>query len=89
MNQQVSTFFALMAEFGTAEIPLDEISEKYFGLSPDRARNKAARQQLPVPAYRGGSQKSQWLISAAELANHLDDQKHKARQQWANSQTNA
>lgn len=78
----VSTFFALMAEFGTAEIPLDAVAEKYFGLGPDKARNRAARQQLPVPAYRGGSQKSQWLVSAAVLAEHLDDQKARARLEW-------
>lgn len=80
--KQISTFFALMAEFGTAEIPLEDVAEKFFGLKPDMAKKRAARQQLPVTAYRAGTQKSPWLVSAQDLANYIDEQRRKARREW-------
>jgi hypothetical protein len=48
--------FGLLAEFGTAEIPLEKVCEKYFGLSVTKAKRRAGMQQLPIPAYRIGSQ---------------------------------
>lgn len=36
-----STFFALMAEFGTVEVELGKVCEKYFGLSEDKAKARA------------------------------------------------
>ena len=80
--KQISTFFALMAEFGTAEIPLEAISEKFFGLQPDMAKKRAARRQLPITAYRGGTQKSPWLVSAQDLADYIDEQRAKAKREW-------
>ncbi len=78
------TYFGLLAEFGEAEIPLDRICEKYFGLSSAKAKRRACLQQLPVPAYRAGSQKSPWLISAIDLAHHIDAQRTIAARQWSN-----
>jgi len=78
------TYFGLLAEFGESEIPLDRVSEKYFGLSIPKAKRRACLQQLPIPAYRAGSQKSPWLISAADLAKHIDQQRHIASKQWTN-----
>ena len=78
------TYFGLLAEFGESEIPLDRVSEKYFGLSVPKAKRRACLQQLPIPAYRAGSQKSPWLISAADLAKHIDQQRQIASKQWAN-----
>lgn len=80
--KQISTFFALMAEFGTSEIPLEDVCEKFFGLKPDMAKKRASRQQLPVTAYRGGTQKSPWLVSAQDLADYIDKQRTKARREW-------
>lgn len=77
-----STFFTLMAEFGTGDIPLEGCCDKYFGMNHRKASSKARSQQLPVPVYRGGSQKSMWLISAVDLANHIDKLKQKARHDW-------
>ena len=76
------TYFGLLAEFGESEIPLDRICEKYFGLSVAKAKRRACLQQLPIPAYRAGSQKSPWLISAADLAVHIDQQRQIAKRQW-------
>lgn len=77
-----STYFALMAEFGSGDIPLRECCDKYFGLSEKKAFERARHQQLPVPTYRGGSQKSEWLINAADLAQHIDAQRKAARHDW-------
>lgn len=46
------------------------------------AKLRAARRQLPVPAYRCGTQKSGWLVSAKDLADYIDEQRHKAKQEW-------
>lgn len=78
------TYFGLLAEFGEAEIRLERVCEKYFGLSVAKAKRRACLQQLPVPAYRGGSQKSPWLISAIDLAKHIDQQRRIAERQWVN-----
>lgn len=86
MNK-TSTYFGLLAEFGVTEIPLADVAKKYFGLSPAKAKARAGMHQLPVPAYRLGSQMSQWLISATDLAAHIDKQREIARAQWENSQT--
>ena len=78
------TYFGLLAEFGESEIPLDRVCEKYFGLSTPKAKRRACLQQLPIPAYRAGSQKSPWLISAIDLAQHIDEKRSIAARQWAN-----
>lgn len=78
------TYFGLLAEFGESEIPLERVCGKYFGLSVGKAKRRACLQQLPIPAYRAGSQKSPWLISAIDLAKHIDQQRRIAERQWAN-----
>lgn len=77
----MKTFFALMAEFGTAQIPVERCAA-LFGLSPKKAEEYASRQKLPVPAFRIGSQKSPWLVDAHQLAEHLDAAKEQARKDW-------
>lgn len=78
---QVSTFFALMAEYGTAEIPLEKVCEKYFGLNPRTAAERAPK-RLPCPAYRMAGQKSKWLVSAKDLAEMIDSNREKAKEEW-------
>ena len=78
------TYFGLLAEFGESEIPLERVCEKYFGLSTPKAKRRACLQQLPIPAYRAGSQKSPWLISAIDLAKHIDEKRVVAARQWVN-----
>ncbi|WP_069384036.1 pyocin activator PrtN family protein [Halomonas caseinilytica] len=79
-----STYFGLLAEFdGCAELPLDEVAPKYFGLNARTAGARAGAQALPVPAYRAmDSQKCKWMISAGDLAEYLDQRKAEARQLW-------
>ncbi len=78
----MNTVFSLMAEFETGEIPLSEVAPKYFGIDSRKAGEKARSQTLPVPVYRGGSRKSQWLVAVEDLAAYLDEQKEKARNDW-------
>lgn len=79
----VSTLFCLMAEFGTSQIPLEAVADKYWSLTRQIACNRALQHKLPVPAYRGSdSQKSGWFINAADLAEHLDRQREAARVEW-------
>jgi hypothetical protein len=73
--------FLLLAEFGTGHIPLDACAH-HFGLSEAEAKKAAARQLLPIPAFRLGSQKSPWLISAEDLAVHIDAQRKIAEDNW-------
>ena len=83
----VSTYFALLAEFGTQDIPLTDICSKYFGLNEKQAKQKATMRQLPIPCYRGGSQKSPWLCNAKDLADFIDKNLAEAREEWEKSQT--
>ena len=73
-----STFFGLLAEFGEANIPLERVAPKYFGLSFEEARRRAPSKMLPCKAFRLGGQKSPWLVSAADLADLIDRQRVKA-----------
>ena len=72
-----TTFFGLLAEFGEANIPLDKIAPKYFGLSPQEARRHATARLLPCRAFRLGGQKSPWLVSAIDLAELIDRHRQK------------
>lgn len=72
-----STFFGLLAEFGEANIPLDKVAPKYFGLGQQEARRRATAKLLPCKAFRLGGQKSPWLVSAIDLAELID--RHRQR----------
>lgn len=78
----MNTLFLLMAEFGQADIPLAAVAEKYLGLSAKEAAQRASKQSLPFPVFRGGSQKSPWLVSATELAKWIDREREKAARDW-------
>jgi hypothetical protein len=78
----INTYFALLAEFGTGQIPLKSICRKFFGLSEGEACKRAAMNRLPIPAYRAGSQKAEWLVDAAELAALVDAHQARALAEW-------
>lgn len=83
---RASTYFGLLAEFGTAHIPLHRVAEAYFGMSERQAKEKAAAKELPVPAFRVGSRKSPWCVSAADLAAHIDACRKSESDRWSASQ---
>lgn len=82
-----STFFAVLAEFGEASIPLEKVAAKYFGLSAKEAKRQASMNRLPIPTFRVGRQKSPVLISAIDLAAWIDKQRENATTEWKKSQT--
>lgn len=77
----MNTFFAILAEYETAQIPVERCAA-LFGLEPKEACRRASLQRLPVPAFRAGTQKSPWLVDAKHLAQHLDDAKARAKIEW-------
>ena len=48
----MSTIKAIIAEYGTAEIPLERICERYLGIGTKVAKERAAAATLPLPAYK-------------------------------------
>lgn len=77
-----STYFALMAEFNTAHIPITEIGKKYFGYDDQKSKTTAAKSQYPFPVFRVGTQKSVWMVDIAVMAEYLDKVKEKANQEY-------
>jgi len=78
----MNTLFLLLAQYETAQIPLERCCH-LFGLKPEEAAKRASRHALPVPAFRIGTQKSPWLVDAKTLANHIDKLRENAKQEWA------
>ncbi|WP_423385094.1 pyocin activator PrtN family protein [Dyella marensis] len=78
----MNTLFSLLAQYETAQIPLDRCCH-LFGLKPDEAAKRAGRHALPIPAFRIGTQKSPWLVDAKTLADHLDRFRDEARVEWS------
>lgn len=76
------THFALLAKFGDVNIPLEKCSEEYFGIAPKQANNKACLQDLPVPAYKLGGQRSPWFVNAQLLAEFIDNKMREAKNDW-------
>lgn len=74
----MNTYFGLLAEFGEANILLEKVAPKYFGLSYDEARRRAPSKLLPCRVYRLGGQKSPWLVNASDLVELIDRQRVKA-----------
>ncbi|MGC2461424.1 MAG: pyocin activator PrtN family protein [Steroidobacteraceae bacterium] len=73
-----STYFGLLAEFGEANIPLERVAPRYFGLSFEEARRRTPSKVLPCRAFRLRGQKSPWLVSAADLAELIDQRRERA-----------
>jgi hypothetical protein len=79
-----STYFALLAEFQTAQIPLEDMCEKYFNLSAPVARREAAKQTLPVPVFKlEEGQKNRYFVKAEALAKLIDARFEQAEKEWA------
>jgi hypothetical protein len=74
----MNTYFGLLAEFGEANISLEKVAPKYFGLSYEEARRRAPSKLLPCRVYRLGGQKSPWLVNVSDLAELIDRQRVKA-----------
>ena len=78
----MNTLFLLMAEFGTGDIPLEQVADKYLGMCKRKAYDKASYNELPFPTFRAGSQRSTRLVKAFDLAEYLDKQHTQAKKEW-------
>jgi len=77
-----STYFGLLAEFGTAHVPVVEIGAKYFGLSEKEAKRKASSNDFPFPVFRAGGNKTCWMTDIVIFADYLDAVKEKAKAEY-------
>ena len=80
-----TTIFLVMHQFGSAEIPLEQVCKEHFGMELAQAKRKAAAHDLPVPYYKKTG-KSGYFCSAADWAQYIDDQSATAREQWKKMQ---
>lgn len=78
----MNTVFLLMAEYGQATVPLETIAKKYLNISLAEANRNASKQSLPFPVFRAPSQRSPWMVNIADLAEWIDKQRDKAREDW-------
>lgn len=62
---------------------LDEVAH-LFGMSPETANERASLQDLPVPAFRLGSQKSPWMVLESDLDRLVEDRAQEARKEHKN-----
>lgn len=78
---------ALVSIYKGPLVPLAEICEKYFSLSYEEALRKAARQELPVPAFRlTDSRKAPMVVSCQALGDYIDGIELKAKERWQHAQ---
>lgn len=83
----MNTSFLLLAEFETTLIPLSGIAEKYLGMKPSTAENKARTGELPFPTLRiGESQKSPRMVHVEDLAAFIDRRRKEAQEEHAKLQ---
>lgn len=75
----MKTIEMLERKFNGPTVQLANICQDYLGLSPKKAAARAGHNQLPLPAYRLGSQKSPWLVQLTDLAKLIDDKAELAR----------
>lgn len=81
------TSLALMSIYKSPAIPLADVCEKFFALSYEEALKKAARNELPVPAFRlASSRKAPMMVSAEALGALIDKTEADARKLWERSQ---
>ncbi|WP_082300983.1 pyocin activator PrtN family protein [Photorhabdus luminescens] len=76
----MNTTFLLMAEFETATIPLSDIAERYLGMKPATAEQKASLGLLPLPTFRcNDSQKSPRMVHVSDLAELIDKKRKESK----------
>lgn len=81
------TLMFLMMEYETPVVPLKKVHEKYFGIENTYTANKRAKDQdLPVPVFRMGSNKSEWLVRLEDLAFYIDKQAEETKKVWEKMQ---
>lgn len=83
----MNTTFLLMAEFETAVVHLSQIAEKYLGMRPSTAEQKAAEGKLSLPTFRvGDTQKAPRMVHISDLAEHIDRRRAEAKKEFSRVQ---
>ncbi len=69
----MNTAFLLVAQYGTALIPVDRVARDYFGLTTDKFLRKALAGDIGLPIVRmERSQKGRRGVHVADLAAYLE-----------------
>jgi hypothetical protein len=76
----MKTIFLVMAEFDSAEIPLEKLLD-HFGSDLPNAKRKAAGHDLPVPFYKKAG-KGAYFCKATDWADYIDHQSASAKARW-------
>jgi hypothetical protein len=77
------TELMLLIKFESPIIPLERVSEEYFGCSKNTAKQKAKSGTLPIPTFRlGTSQKLPWMINIQDLAQFIETNSTEAKREW-------
>lgn len=71
-----------MAEFESADVPLEQVAKKYLNMEKKRAIALARIRKLPFVAYQIGSQKGEWMVNLRDLADYIDKQRKEAHDEW-------
>jgi hypothetical protein len=82
---KTSTFFSLMAEFGTAVIELDDaFCSKYLNKKRDWAVREARKQTLPFPVFKTVNEvrSGRYFVNAQDLADFLDQVREQGKRDW-------
>lgn len=81
------TSLALMSLYKAPTVALSVIAKQYFGISPEEANKRAAKNALPVPTFRlVDSQKAPLMVSCEDLGNYIDQRAETARSAWERCQ---
>lgn len=77
-----TTYYALLMEYGTTDIPLLDFAKKRFGYDELVASRKAKDSAYPFPVFRLGGQKSPWLVNIKDAAEYIDMVSERARKEF-------
>lgn len=73
----------LLMRFESPTVPVEDICDEFFKMSPGTAKQRAKAGTFPLPAFRmGSSQKLPWLVYIKDLADHIDHQHAQAKKEW-------
>lgn len=79
----MNTLMMLVARYEKPTVPLEEVCEEYFKMSPHTAKVRAGADQLPIPAFKlNKGQKAPWFVHLLDLANLIDKQRKEAMEEW-------
>lgn len=80
----MNTLFLLLAKYERSPVPLGVVCEEFFGIKERQASMMAAAQSLPVPTFKlRDSERAKWMVDLRDLADHIDQQRQLARQQYS------